>query len=460
MSESASSPPSYFSPLVELEVDEAQYFNSASDLPTYTRQPGLSASPRILQTREFSYNLKKKGKPWAVLTIFGNSALSDTTPVVLEGSSLNGTVNLLLGSGDPIQAVVVSVKGQIITGASPGDQYTFLDIATNLWSQSLGDPRNPSSVPSDIKFTDKLRGDYCWPFSIPLPREVVLCVGAQNESQTFHLPQTFVERHTRASIQYEVILHLSRSKLRTDHRIQVTFGYIPVTRPGPASPLRQLAYQENTPLWGPDEDPEGWHTLPSADIRGRIFGRRPVDGKCTLSLAKPLCYTRGSVIPCSIVIETSDEQALHLLSSPKAIVLRLRRSVKCHPDHEHFTESAIPWKDEIDLSQLAAWWPSPANNSRAIPNSRRLNGELHLLPDTKPTSAMAHFSIEYTIVLFPFDVVTFEPASSQPLCMLGVEIATSYGPGPRPRTYAPPGYEEYSTSVTSQSFHVPDTFLA
>jgi len=101
-----------------------------------------------------------------------------------------------------------------------------------------------------------------------------------------------------------------------------------------------------------------------------------------------LSYTRGSVIPISLRLEGDDEQALDLLSSPKAIVARLRRRIKYY----HKSVESLAWRDSIDHSQLAVWWPSTEQPERR--GVRYVNGELHLRADIKPTSAMAHFRIE------------------------------------------------------------------
>lgn len=106
-----------------------------------------------------------------------------------------------------------------------------------------------------------------------------------------------------------------------------------------------------------------------------------------------LCYTRGSVIPLSMVLETKDLQALNLLSSPKAAVMRLRRRLRIHADTRKTVDS-IGWKDAIEHSQLAAWWPSTEGAPDDSSCRRQINGELHLPIDLKPTSAMAHFRIE------------------------------------------------------------------
>jgi len=97
-------------------------------------------------------------------------------------------------------------------------------------------------------------------------------------------------------------------------------------------------------------------------------------------------------------LESPDEQALDLLSSPKAIVLRLRRRIRSHWNPEKTLESSA-WKDAIDHSQLATWWPS--TEAPDIRGVRYINGELHLKPDANPSSAMAHFRIEVKQI-FPF----------------------------------------------------------
>lgn len=122
--------------------------------------------------------------------------------------------------------------------------------------------------------------------------------GLRKEPHVFNLPQTFSERHTRATISYEVSLKLIRNKLRADHRqafppmrlpvptniyclrIPAQFGYVPVTRPGPFSPLRRLAYAQGTSLIGPTGDPHGWHSSEVIHLEGTVFNTRPLRTSC------------------------------------------------------------------------------------------------------------------------------------------------------------------------------------
>ncbi|KAF9563246.1 hypothetical protein CPC08DRAFT_686837 [Agrocybe pediades] len=439
-------------------------------LPEYT--PGRNSSSfravaaRQPTPKEFYYEVKKKGKAFAVLTIIAEGSYSKHMPTFLEGTPIKGRVRLSLDKPDAIQSVIVSVQGQVITGANQGEQLTFVDIQRTVWSQSDGEPQNTSSdsgdssplppttatnitgngnAPPSPKFTGKLQGDYTWQFSIDLPKQVVVPFGNRNEPQIFRLPATFNERHTRASVCYNVTLRLNRGKLRTDHRIPAQIGFIPIGRPAPFSPLRKLAYQEGTPLLGPVIDPEGWHASEPEQIQISVFGNRTVQIRCTLYLAKPLTYTRGSLIPFCLRLDGHDEQALDLLSSPKAIVLRLRRRIKAHWNPEKTFES-MAWRDAIDHSQLAVWWPS--RETPEMRGVRYVNGELHLKVDANPTSAMAHFRIEYSAVLFPFDSPGIVLDKTEQIIEQPVEVVTAYAPGPRPRMSAPPGYED--TAVVPQ----------
>jgi hypothetical protein len=44
---------------------------------------------------------------------------------------------------------------------------------------------------------------------------------------------------------------------------------------------------------------------------------------------------------------------------------------------------------------------------------------------------------QYSVVLFPFDAVGFDPVDSHPLIEQPVEMTTRYGLGPRPKSFAP-----------------------
>ncbi|KAJ7707529.1 hypothetical protein B0H17DRAFT_520623 [Mycena rosella] len=398
---------------------------------------------QVREQKEYTYDLfnKAAGKPWATLSLLGDAEYSKSIPAFVEGSPVTGEVRLDLESGDGIHAVLFSIKGQITTGATPSEMMSFIDLSTTLWSRSMGDPRQPGDGnTAQHKWNQRLKGKYVWPFSISLPPTVCIPGAFGGQDEVFRLPQTFFERHTRAQIEYEVVVRFTRTKLRSDHRLSTTLNYMPLSAPGPPSRLRQLAYQQHTALLGPDSDPDGWRTLPFIQARGKLTSTsRPVDARCRLSLATPLCYTRGEAIPCALVIECSDPQALELLASPDAPVLRLRRAVR-------FLTGEKAAKEELDHSASATWWPAADraldtdSTDTLVTNAfrRMLKGEIHLKPELITSSSIAHFRIEYSVVLFPFDAPGYATLDSEPLIVEPVEIASEYASGPRPLKYSSP----------------------
>jgi hypothetical protein len=101
-----------------------------------------------------------------------------------------------------------------------------------------------------------------------------------------------------------------------------------------------------------------------------------------------------------MVIESSDEQALDLLSSPRAAVVRLQRRVT------YSTEAETPrthiagkeYRAAVDYPGTAVFWPGPACNGKG----RRLDGEIQLSKHLKPSSKLMHFSITVSACHTPF----------------------------------------------------------
>lgn len=414
---------------------------SQAELPPYVRRTSSQESQHFTQRPhvEHAYHLtNSKNKPWATLKVRSGAKSPNLIPTFFQYDDVVGSLELNLDKGDTISAVTVTLKGQIVTGSSANDTLKFIERHVTLWSKSMGDPRAPRPS-SDTPHSGKLLGHYVWPFSIQLPKTISL-PDAHGSPQVYSLPQTFLERNTRASIQYDLTVHISRNKLRADSQLRTIMAYVPSTKPSPPSLLRQLAYQEHTQLLGPEFDPDGWETLQPIVIRGSIFSARHVAASCRLSIAKPLCYTRGAVIPCVLDIECKDRQAFDLLASPKAVVVQLERRVRFFLSAAAVSDRQAPgWNDAVDEVGTAVWWPGQPNN--AEPHVRRLEGEIHLSKDLKPTSAIAHFSISYSVVMRPFQTTAFTPTDTKPLLAEPVEIATMYGRGPRPRAFSPPSYE-------------------
>ncbi len=81
--------------------------------------------------------------------------------------------------------------------------------------------------------------------------------------------------------------------------------YIPLARPSPPTILRQLAYQEDHPLVGPDGDPDGWKALELVKIEGFLFKTVRVQATCDVrpqSLAFVDIYAHISFLQTQIRI--------------------------------------------------------------------------------------------------------------------------------------------------------------
>ncbi|KAJ7649992.1 hypothetical protein FB45DRAFT_6712 [Roridomyces roridus] len=391
------------------------------DLPVYNQ-------PRQI-TNEHKFHLTSMGSksPWATLKVLSRS--SGSVPTFLQGDKITGSLTLDLERPDNITSIRAVAKGQIIPGLTDKEALTFMGVSSILWSKE-----NDS---------EKLSGHYSWPFSLEMPSTVTLAATTPLHSATFQLPQSFLERRFPTSVQYVLVVHINRSRFRVNSRVQTQFAYVPLTRPSPPSPLRQLAYQRNSALPHPDVDPDGWEQLPPFPVRGIVFSTRKVEAICTLFLAKPLCYTRGSPIPCLISLSSPDAQALDLLSSPRAISVHLRRRLSpITPASQRsgmFDANADLSADPAENMALATWWPLQLQS----PGTRRLEGEIQLPSALKPSSRMAHFGVEYSVDVLPFKAIAFAPVDEKPFLRQPVEVVTMFArDSPRPLTYAPPQYNE------------------
>ncbi|KAJ7170926.1 hypothetical protein C8R43DRAFT_71609 [Mycena crocata] len=414
---------------------------SVTSLPAYSayaRRPSTAGATREPTQHVFEIKDKKK-KPWATLKLSSSARSATSLPTFLEGDKIAGSVTLDLEHSEKILGVSILIRGQIITGPQERDRTCFLDTSTPLWLKGMADPRDPDP---GSQYHGKLSGDYYWPFSISLPKEVTAPdpAGKSGSVKTYHLPQTFLERTTRASVYYELFVHIARSTFRVDNKLQTMFVYVPAIRPEPPSRIRQLAYRQNGPIPGPDADPEGWFTIRTATINGTVFNARNVKIQCILSLAKPLSYTRGSVIPCSLTYLCEDSQALNLLCTPATTNVCLHRQVTFQqaPAAAEYAARDTVADAVLEISRTV-WWP--VDDGRGD-GTRRFDGEIHLPKSLKPSSTVSHFRIAYFVTMLPFQVTGFVGEScSKPVLRQEVQIATMFPKGPKPRVYTPPSYD-------------------
>jgi hypothetical protein len=62
------------------------------------------------KTKVFAYDIQRKGRTWAELSITADELISTKTPTFLEGSPIEGQVMLRVAQAEAINSVVVSVS--------------------------------------------------------------------------------------------------------------------------------------------------------------------------------------------------------------------------------------------------------------------------------------------------------------------------------------------------------------
>lgn len=187
-----------------------------------------------------------------------------------------------------------------------GGRLGFAESADVLWSapvkgEHLNHPGEGSLDAHPSK--GKLKGSFHWPFMLTLPQTVDLPVKGGG-FKTFRLPCSLGRRFIPVVINYRIIATMAHGTVfKPDHvyviiiviissvnklyhftsRVSTNIHYTTKSQPGPPSVARQLAYQEHSPLVGPDGDPDGWHTLPVVTLKGTVFNTRPAEITYTVS---------------------------------------------------------------------------------------------------------------------------------------------------------------------------------
>ncbi|KAF9474497.1 hypothetical protein BDN70DRAFT_997023 [Pholiota conissans] len=434
------------------------YSESTSSSPAGStavgRRAPVAAARPPRAPKEFQYKIEAiKGPPIAILTVLGDGFLSQTIPTFIGGGPIKGSVRLKADKADGVQAIVLSLIGRFTSGIED-EQASFLELSDTLYSQAAGAPQAHD-------------GSYLWPFELSIPTELTLPLKKGTEPVRFAPPQTFTERSVLATVWYELGMKIKRKMLRPDYneRITTTIGYIPLLRPQSFSPLRSLAYERGTSLVGPERDREGWHTLDAINMKGPPSTlSADVEIECKLYIAMPLSYTIGTFIPLALklTVPTSAQHTLdELLSVPNNITVRLRRSIRPHlPQNKMKAPDNLPLVNRTEVRDLyeAVWWVRDQSStilqaegdSKSSNYTRWMDGEIHLGKDTKPSSKMPYFEIDYTLCFLPFTVPDAKATITKKTPSLQeqtVEVVTSFAPGPRPVRYAPPG----STSTIVQS---------
>lgn len=289
----------------------------------------------------------------------------------------------------------------------------FLNQVTPIWDKNAGDPRMPHPSPLEFdgskktKFNAKLEGSYAWAFSVHIPTEIILPSRSGSTQNFVQTPQSFLERFVAANVQYHLVMHITHGLFKANSKLQVDIHYEPSLSPPPASFLRQQAYLQGGFLLPPSEDPTGWHTLPTQSI-SRSVGSAQANLTMTLSIACPLSYTRGTTIPCFLVLNTDipSEDIASLLMSAKgpAFELKLQRKISHASDASVVAavisgSKSLVMKDSETWLAKATWWKPASHDTLQTYTTCFLEGEIHLPPEITPSCQATFFAVDYNLVL-------------------------------------------------------------
>jgi hypothetical protein len=87
-----------------------------------------------------------------------------------------------------------------------------------------------------------------------------------------------------------------------------------------------------------------------------------------------------------------------LLSSNKSINVWLCRCIRYHqlPLNARKSNPTGPeWKEDLELLESAVWWP--ATGKIGHNTNRKLNGEIRLVKEMKPTTSVAYLTVRVRI---------------------------------------------------------------
>ncbi|KAH9945423.1 uncharacterized protein BXZ73DRAFT_38262 [Epithele typhae] len=444
----------------------ASQLDVSNALPTYTRTTENDWDvPDPTQEHQFFLTLKKTGVRWLTLSLQSRATSADNTPVFYQTGEIKGTVTMELDKEELMDDVTLSLYGRLTvytrTATMPSN---FLFMTRKLYSAV-----EDTTVPS-IK-RGRLRGTYKWPFSFHLPKGVNILMssavlGVDGEKERYRLPPTFSDEDAGVNIEYMLSFRANRGGFKPSSKLVVPFNYVPLARPGPASILQQLAYQQNVPLVGPSGDPDAWRTLDPVTLEGTLFKTIAVSACFTLSLTKPLMYTRGAPLHIHLTVCSANEQFLDLLSLDSlhvALVQELhfgdnvafwpRFSQRLAPQHfvkPYERARATWWHDTLKMSattltvasSVSAQQP-PAFSEVDARNTRSFMGEMQVPGGLAPACEILHYSHKYHVALYPPDAVGFVPSTPRKKALVEEEvgIVTSFAQGPKPCSYLSPQYD-------------------
>ncbi|TDL20418.1 hypothetical protein BD410DRAFT_790898 [Rickenella mellea] len=366
-----------------------------------------------------------KGRKRLILTVSGRGTNGDSVPSFVEGETITGRVGLELDKAERnLTSVELSIEGQIGNLGYMMESNPTFEHRQTLWNISFGDPRAPQAAPRQPSEPQVLAGKYSWDFSFSIPHQFhAVGFKVTGDSLVQKLPPTLSEGDRHVS--YTIGVKIKRNTtFEPFYELTTPFVYTPRSEPKSFSLLRISAYRENAPLNGPDLDPDGWKVFPPVQITGydlQEFGR--VDLSCTLALATPLSYTRGSVIPLMLELDSQDENALgaRFISSPYFPKIKFYRTLR--EDNENVLSRR---------NNVLATWSVAGTQHRPSQCRRMLYGEIKLPAALRPSFDLGDIFIKYMV---GFENGAFAIERDINLFQTEVQIVTDYAPGPRPLRY-------------------------
>ncbi|KZT41695.1 hypothetical protein SISSUDRAFT_234732 [Sistotremastrum suecicum HHB10207 ss-3] len=424
---------------------------SYQDAPQTQRRTSSStvvlANPEAQFTTHSFEFVDAKNKPWGSLKVRSRANAPAKLPIFFDGDDIAGTLDIDLAKPEKIHSITVQDRSNSASSDTASSNAPFLLFEKVLWNSSMGKPRNVAEVgagdesPVTGPFQGKLEGKYSWSYKFNLPSTVEVPVGRGDQKETHPLPPHFSESSVQAVCIYDISCSIRRGVMKMETSIKRQMGILPSRVPPPPSLLRQIAYQEQSPLCGPEIDPEGWETLEPVRFEGTLFNVQSFTMTCRLSLAKPLVYTRGSILPMRLTLASENKQALDLLGTSGAPQVALLRVIHAGRKAQTKTKMKTTRQSHSRVEGMAIAFP--ARESSPNEYTKWLDLELPLRPNLQPGFVFQDLVIKYNVVLLPFQTAGFVPSSKELLQTHPVDIVVKTSPSsPRAISYAPAGLKE------------------
>ncbi|KAI0319527.1 hypothetical protein OF83DRAFT_1109896 [Amylostereum chailletii] len=429
--------------------------DTTDDLPEYShviehlRPPpsiDIGRSSGFITSHAF-YLRDGHGRPWMTLSLQSRAQSAKYLPVYCENDAITGELTLDLSGAETLKGITLTLKGSLT--ATGQDEIVFISETQELWS--------PLSPASSERFPS---GTHTFPIFFPLPSEASFTFN-RGPPQSHRLPPTFSERASPVYVDYRLTVSMRRSGISPNRKLSTGLAYVPREVAQKPSLMRMLAYQEGTPLLGPDEDPPGWRVLEPFNIQGTLFDTRSINVQCKFAIATPTSYVTGSPIPLFLTLRSTDVHALDLLAP--GMNVRLARLLAV--GNVATDESVARRSNNTFVTPVAkaVFWPasppSPDLDKARVENGERiLHGELHIPKGVKPSFVFPKISMRYQVLFFPpmsSGFVSSTPPDT-PLTAEPVTITLHKPPGVVYRSFAPPGYDVAPDPV---NFNIATGFL-